>query len=329
MKYVKPMDPADLPFNAKGTIDEIGTIFPGPIPDPIMLHACDPDLLIGHWHMSKAAYFSGSFRREYKDIIAAGVSVANACSYCLEAHGSLVALNFKDVGSAIRLNNGEIIENPEQRALFEWARSSSSPGAAKLKLPDLVDNRTEIVAVALMFHYVNRLANVMLEDSSLMIPRIPGLKKLVMLIARPVLRKLGSQTAPRPELITAADKDRFTWAADDPIILSSFCNFDFAVERSVAKLISDTTQRSISDAIQRWRGESMPIHRTWVEDVVIDVQSKDRPAARLALRTALDSQRVSDSEVAAYQRVAGSDADLVKLVIWSSFLATKRIGSWL
>ncbi len=329
MKYVKPIDPAVLPVHARSAIDEISSLFPGPIPDPIMLHACDPELLIGHWHMSKAVYFSGSYRREYKDIIAAGVSAANACSYCLEAHGSLVALNFEDVGRAIRLDSGEIISNPEQRALFEWARSTLSPGASKLNLPDLVNNRTEIVAVALIFHYVNRLVNVMLEDSSLMIPRIPGLKKLAMLMARPVLRRLGSQTASRPELITVADKGRFTWAADDPIILSSFCNFDLAVERSVAKLISDSTQQSISQVIQRWQGESMPIDRTWVDDAVVDVERKDQPAGRLALRTALDSQRVSEADVTAYQRVTDSDADLIKLVIWSSFLATKRIGSWL
>lgn len=329
MKYVKPVEPANLPADARAVIEEINSIFPGPTPEPIMLHACNPELLIGHWHMSKAAYFSGSYRREYKDIIAAGVSAANACSYCHEAHGELVALNFEDAGSAIRRDSGALIANPEQRALFEWARNSLRPGVTKLEFPVLATNRTEIIAVALMFHYVNRVVNVLLEDSPMVLPKIPGLKKLVMLLARPMLRSLASKTTVRPAEIAHIGENEFLWSAGDPIIHSSFCHFDRTIERLVTTLIADSTRQLIEKTISHWHGEAMPIDRTWVAEAVSEVQSNDQPAARLALCTALDSQRVTDADVLAYQCVADSDADLIRIVIWSSFMATKRIGSWL
>ena len=238
-----------------------------------MLHACDSELLIGHWHMSKAVYFSGAYQREYKDIIAAGVSAANACSYCLEAHGDLAALNYKDVGTAIRRNAPTAIGNSEQRALFEWARNSLQPGMSKFDLPALADNRVEIVAVALMFHYVNRIVNIMLEDSPLMLPKIPGLKKVIMTLARPVLRNLASKTVERPGVINNIDLNSFDWAANDPVIQSSFCFFESATNRAIANVLSAPTQQKIIEKIQTWQGESMPMSRSWVEEAVVDVNS--------------------------------------------------------
>jgi hypothetical protein len=54
-----------------------------------------------------------------------------------------------------------------------------------------------------------------------------------------------------------------------------------------------------------------------------------RPAARLALLTALASHQVDASVVAAFRHQAPTDHELLALLSWSSWVAALRVGSWL
>ena len=78
-----------------------------------------------------------------------------------------------------------------------------------------------------------------------------------------------------------------------------------------------------------WNGEEMPLSRSWVEDAIVSVSEEHKPAARVALLTALASHQVDQGTVEAFQRQQTEETDLVKVVAWASLAAVRRISQWL
>ncbi len=78
-----------------------------------------------------------------------------------------------------------------------------------------------------------------------------------------------------------------------------------------------------------WNGEEMPLSRSWVEDAIISVSEEDKPAARVALLTALASHQEDQGIIEAFQRRQTEETDLVKAVAWASLATVRRISQWL
>ena len=66
--------------------EEIEKVF-GRVPNIFKTYAHFPALLEANWEKLKALMMGGSLRREVKEAIALVVSDANACQYCIAAHG--------------------------------------------------------------------------------------------------------------------------------------------------------------------------------------------------------------------------------------------------
>jgi len=69
--------------------------------------------------------------------------------------------------------------------------------------------------------------------------------------------------------------------------------------------------------------------RAWVEPAILPIAQSARPAARLALLTALASFQIDDDVVRAFREQSPSDAALLGTVAWAAFTAARRVGTWL
>jgi uncharacterized peroxidase-related enzyme len=104
-----------------------------------------------------------------REMIAVAVSMANACSYCLVAHGYSVRKLTRDPvnGDLITLDYKRAEITPRQRAMLDYARVLTvSP--AELEEADLESLREhglsdediwDVIEVASMFNFTNRMAH--------------------------------------------------------------------------------------------------------------------------------------------------------------------------
>ncbi|MFD0592044.1 carboxymuconolactone decarboxylase family protein [Catellatospora coxensis] len=91
-----------------------------------------------------------------REAVAAAVSAANSCPYCVDVHGgTLTGLGGRDAVDAAGPGGTRL------RELTAWA---GRPGAAA---PFPPAQAPELIGTAVTFHYLNRMVNVFLPDSPL------------------------------------------------------------------------------------------------------------------------------------------------------------------
>ncbi len=66
-----------------------------------------------------------------------------------------------------------------------------------------------------------------------------------------------------------------------------------------------------------------------VEDAVADLSDDEKASGRLALLAALASYQVDEDLIKNFQQHFPSDEQLISTAAWASFVAAKRVGSWL
>jgi len=152
--------------------DEFGLLAP-----PVALHAPVPELLAASWLMLRESLLAdGPVPRHQRERVAAEVSRANACPYCVTVHG-----------------------------LAEAALTPKAARAANAAEPQLGADG-QLLGVARTFHYLNRMVNVFLPASP--VPAAGGGMLQRLLVARAgrphapgsslALLPAGSQSSPDP-----------------------------------------------------------------------------------------------------------------------------------
>jgi uncharacterized peroxidase-related enzyme len=83
----------DTPQNetTENTYAEIKSGF-GMVPNLFKALANNPQILKANWEKLKAVMMQGDLPRDVKEMIAVVVSKANACQYCVDAHGNLLKM---------------------------------------------------------------------------------------------------------------------------------------------------------------------------------------------------------------------------------------------
>ena len=106
--------------------EEIEETF-GWVPNIFKTYAHFPPLLKTNWEKVKAVMMAGSLRRELKEAIALVVSDANACQYCIVAHGlALQQLGFgRESIDALAKNLKESGFQPKDQKILEVARKAT------------------------------------------------------------------------------------------------------------------------------------------------------------------------------------------------------------
>jgi alkylhydroperoxidase/carboxymuconolactone decarboxylase family protein YurZ len=334
-RYVSPV----MPGTADGLV---ATVYAqaekdfGMVAPPFALHSPAPPLLAASWAMVRETLaVAGQADRAEKEVVAASVSVANACPFCIAVHtaaaqGVVPGLDAADVASGK-------LPSPLLKEIFEWARAtglrSEVRGAAQSPPPG---NFAELAGVAVTFQYLNRMVNIFLPGS----PLPPMTPKAIGGWVMGMIASAMTTTSPIPgaslELLPDAQlPEEFSWAAGDARIAATLAGAAAAVEDAAAKVVTPPVRELVADRLRSWDGQSKGPQgpsRAWADEAVAVLDKADRPAGRLAILTAFASYQIGQADVAAFRSTLKSesgDEALISLTAWASMAVARTIGSWL
>jgi AhpD family alkylhydroperoxidase len=286
-----------------------------------------PDLLAATWAMLRESLLAGRASRTDKELVALGVSAANRCPFCVEAHTVLLHAT-GDHRLAETVARGGTPDDPGQAALVAWGRATRTPGAPEVAArPFDPADAPEFVGTALAFHFINRMVSALLTED--MLPG--GLQRLRLVrslggraLARTVRRPLpagaslpllrGGPAGPPPE-----------WAADAPVGTA------FAALRRAAAAgghrLGEAAREAVVAAVDAWDGAHPPLGGDWTAAPLAAVPVAERPAARLALLAALAPYRITEADAEAWRTADPDpyDADLVRVFAFGAMTAVCRI----
>lgn len=296
----------------------------GMLAPPIALHSPAPEVLAASWLMLRESLVAaGSVDRAERELVASAVSSANACPYCVEVHGmALGALGHGADAAALTADDPAALAEPAARALAAYVRGEGA--APHRPAGDLA----EIVAVAVSFHYLNRMVNVFLGPSPLPAAVPDGARD----IARTALGRLlrPRSAAPRGwslDLLPDSTSDSPVPMPDRPVIAEAFARAAAALEAAGRRSVPGGVRAAVLSELDGWDGTPPGISRAWLDGPVSGLPAADRPVARLALLAALSSAQVDDGTVAAAREHCRSDRTLVETVAWAAFAAARRMGT--
>jgi AhpD family alkylhydroperoxidase len=286
----------------------------GMLAPPIAMHSAAPRTMAGAWMMLRESLVAaGTLDRAAKEAVAAEISAANSCPYCVDVHSTTFSA----------LARGR--ENPEIKA---WAGATGTrETAGRQDLPVTVEQTAELVGVVVTFHYLNRMVNVLLPDSPLPpgAPRgaLPVLGRFMRSAARTAVQP-GRSAGLLPATPLPADMG---WATGNPAVARAFAGA--AGTMTGAGYVPDAVRALLTNELDRWDGRPAGLSRDWADDAVAVLPTAERPAGRLALLTAIASYQVDDDCVSEFRRGQPDDRALVELCAWASLASARRVGDWI
>jgi AhpD family alkylhydroperoxidase len=325
IRHLAPVPPRAATGLVATVYDEVRREF-GALVEPFTLHAAAPPLLAGAWRACRATLVTGGVRRDVKEAVAAAVSRANRCAYCVDAHVVMLE-GTKAHGAARAIADADEagIADPLVRRAYAWGAASRgpAPGPPPCVPPEL----PEIVGTALVFHYINRPVTVLLGDSPL--PAWPrawrgqARRAAGWWFGRAIAR---AKPHDLPPLLPAASlPDDLRWAASSPSVADALARWAAAVEREGARVLPDAVRACVIAQLEAWSGDDPGLGQAWVAAAVGTVPAAARPAARLALLTALAPHQVDDDTITAFRAGAPDDAALVAVLAWAALTAARRV----
>jgi AhpD family alkylhydroperoxidase len=303
----------------------------GRVVSPFVAHSGTPAIFAEFWSWTRQTQFVGTEPRALKEAVAAVVSRINACRFCLDAHSVMLhACNHPQDAALIAAAREAGVSDPGWRDILVWAAATRTPDHPLVAAPPFsLEERPEIVATAIRFHYVNRIATILLDPSPLPpLFRSGPLRGFAMKLGARQFTAALARPQRAPEPVSDEAPDSLRWAAGAPHIAIAFARFRAVVEEVGAEAVGDAVRARVTERVARWQGEDMPLGRSWVDADVAG--SGDKPAARLALLTALAPHQVDGSTVGAFVESRDDGRQqLLALLSWASLTAAQRVASWL
>jgi AhpD family alkylhydroperoxidase len=258
----------------------------------------------------------GSGGRTGKELAALGVSLANKCPFCVNAHTMLLH-STGDHALAERLARGERSENEWHARVLDWGRATRVPGASLEPYPFPAEHAPAYLGTALAFHFINRIVSALLTEQ--LLPFGAQRFRVVRSIdGRAVARTVRGRAVPGAALPLLDGAGRApSWAAGTPVGPA------YAALRSAAAagagLLDEGDRVVVRETLRAWDGSHPPLARDGLPD------RRERPGARLALLAALAPYRITDEDVAAWRRPEHTDGCHVRLVAHGAFATVDRI----
>ncbi|MEN3539950.1 carboxymuconolactone decarboxylase family protein [Microbispora sp. ZYX-F-249] len=332
--HVTPVSPATATGLVRRVYGQLEQDF-GMLAPPVILHSPAPRSLAACWTMLRESLLAaGAVPRSLREVVAAAVSAANRCPYCADVHGAtLRGLTRGRYAAEIAADRIGDIRDPEVREIAQWARGLGRRSTA-VRLPRRTpEENAELVAVAVTFHYLNRMVNVFLGESPLP-PDVPararpGLMRLFGLVMSTTARRAARPGLSLDLLPAAPLPAELSWAAGAPHLTGAFAQAAAAVEEAGRRAVPEPVRELVSAALAEWDGEPAGPSRAWAEDRVRALPEECRPAGRLALLTALASYQVDHQVIAGFRRTDPGDRALVELTSWASLAAARTAGAWI
>lgn len=325
IRYVQPV----LPANADGLVASVYAQVErdfGMVAPPLALHSPAPPLLAASWAMLREPLLvPGEADRSEKEVVAASVSAANACPYCVAIHTAAAQELVPGVDAdGIASAN---LESPLLKELAGWARSSGLRDSGQAKPPG---NFAELAGTAVNFQYLTRMVSIFLPDSPLppMTPKAIGGWVMGMLAS--------AMTSPDPVpgqsldlLPDARLPEEFSWAAGEPRIAAALAGSAAVIDQAAASVVTPPVRDLVGGRLSVWDGQPPGPSRAWADEAVATLDDADRPAGRLAVLTAFAPYQVTKADIAAFRSAVPGDEALITLTAWASMAAARTVAAWL
>ncbi|MCP2336074.1 carboxymuconolactone decarboxylase family protein [Actinomadura rupiterrae] len=327
VRHVSPVRPREADGLVARVYDRVERDF-GMLAPPVALHSPAPGVLAASWVMLRESLVAGSpAGRPDRETVAAAVSRANTCPYCVAVHDA--ALH-----GVLPAGRPHEADEPRLERLAAWAETTGRKDAGPPPEPRQAvpgAENAQLVGVAVTFHYLNRMVNVFLEDSP--VPsRVPArvhapMRRLLGRIMSPIARR-GVPPGDAPNLLPAAPPAAdLGWAAADPVLADAFARAAAAIDAAGRRAVPADVRDLVAARLDGWDGTPPGPSRAWVDEAVAALPPERRPAGRLALLTALASYQVGPADVAAFRAAEPADRALVELTAWAALAAARRAGA--
>jgi AhpD family alkylhydroperoxidase len=321
IRYVTPVDPRRASGRVGDVYRQAERDF-GLLAPPLALHSPAPGALTASWAMLRESLVAdGAVERPAKELVAAAVSAANSCPYCVEVHGAtLWGLTRNSDAEAVAAGTPAEVTDPAARAMLAWAGGTGPWPAGR---PEA--EAAELMGVAVTFHYLNRMVSVFLGESPLP-PTVPaGARGRARRVLGAIMGRAarGGRPGDALRLFDGPADTAPEWAAGNATIAAAFGHAAAALD---APSVPDPVREMVAGQLAAWDGEPVGLSRSWVEDAVATLPAADRDAGRLAVLTAKAAYQVDEDVVAAFRRTDPSDAALVELTSWAAHAAARHAG---
>ncbi|MFK5951238.1 MAG: carboxymuconolactone decarboxylase family protein [Methylococcales bacterium] len=295
-------------------------------------------LLAGVWSIWRESQFAvGKVDRSVTEAISSAVSRLNTCPYCVDTHsGMLHALSEHKVVLALRQNNNDLIQDDKLRRIVEWSQATRDPDAEIISSPPFShEEAPEIIGTTIVYHFINRMANIFLEPSPLPVPNNWNRTKNIALrvfgatVAKRIVNRKPKPGESLQFIHQSTLPPDLAWAGYNDDISAAFAAFSSMIEKSGQEALTEAGRSLIQQRIQSWQGEDMGLSKVWANDILENFTDEDKSAGELALLTALAPHQINKNIISQFRSVHPSDEALLNITAWASFSAARRIGEWL
>jgi AhpD family alkylhydroperoxidase len=285
-------------------------------PAPFVVLSSAPALVAPAWALMRESLLAGPGDRTGKEVAAFGVSQANRCRFCVDAHTMLLHAT-GDHALAERLARGEEPTDERHARVLDWARRTRVPGAAREPYPFPAEEAPGYLGTVLAFHFINRVVSSLVTER-LLPADAQRLRPVRSLAGRSLSRTVRRTAVPGASLPLLDGPGRGpAWAAGTPVG-PAYAALGTAASTGAGLLDADD-QDLVRVAVRDWDGSHPPVGSDPFPD------RRERPGARLALLAALAPYRITDADVAAWRRPEHTDHCLVHLVAYGAFAAVDRV----
>lgn len=332
MRYVKPVPTETASGLVRQVYDMINDDFF--INGSLTSHSKVPALLAGIWIAGRESILvSDRVDRTTKYALCATLSRLNDCPYCGDMLVSLVHGGGRhEVAMQILSEVEHQITDPDLRERLTWVQAVSVAGPEGMPpAPFDKDELPEVIGSLMAMSHINRFSHVVMDGSPVQAPLgINAIKAAALRLFGVELRRTTeSQVVPGRSLslLPAAELPAdMRWACSNPRIAEALARWAGAIERESADVISPEVQAFVRHNLRNWRGERMPISRSWVDREVEGFTGQDRAIARLALVIAKAPYQVDDGLVDAVYGPDRQEYRLIRILAWASFTAARRVA---
>lgn len=285
-----------------------------------------PELLAATWALTRESLLAGRAPRVGKEVVAAAVSRANRCQFCVDAHVMLMhSLGEHDVAELMA--DGGIPGDPRLAGLLDWAVASRTPRQSDR--PGPASHVEEYLGTALVFHFINRMVSALLGPNLLPgnLQRSPLVRNLGGRAYAGTTRRLLEPGLSLPLLAGIPMGSPSAWAGSSPIGVA------YAALRSVAgrgaALLGDDARALVVQTVDALDGAHPQRPADWAWSLVTALPTEDRIGARMALLAAFSPAAIAPGDVALWRLSRPADADLIHLLAFGAMTAVDHVEAHL
>ncbi|WP_329332959.1 carboxymuconolactone decarboxylase family protein [Streptomyces sp. NBC_00663] len=321
-RYTEPLPPKAATGRTAEVYRQLSHDFGIDEPPTFVVLSAAPELLAATWALMRESLIAGPGGRTGKELAALGVSLANKCPFCVDAHTVLLHAT-GDHALAERVAQGHEPRDEKDARVLAWGRRTRVPGAAlgDGPLPFPREDAPGYLGTALAFHFINRVVSALLTEK--MLPCNLQRFRAVRSIAGRTLARAVRRAAAPGESLTLLDRpdagEAPAWAGGTAVGDAYAALLRAAMVG--ADLLDADDQDLVEEVLQDWDGDHLPLGLPGIPG------RDEQPGVRLVLLAALAPYRITDEDVTAWRGPQHTDGDLVRLVSYGAFLAVDRIES--